>query len=111
VVLPWVATWSRGQSAAGLQAQASGYLLAGHEGDALHGSAVSGPGRAATQRGKCRRARVGVRRALVDAYSDGREYWESVLLAQRLVRVLQCRMILFSLYLYWCQCWCLRAGC
>ena len=90
VVLPWVATWSRGLGRASTKL---GAVLGSHEGDGYRprGSVLSGPGHAAAQRGRCRRGRVGVRRALVDAYRDGREYWESVLLAQRLVRLLPFR--------------------
>jgi hypothetical protein len=66
VVLPWVALWSRDR-----RTVSSEDLGHGHTGPDGY---------------RCRRTRVGVRRALVDAYTDGREYWESVLLAQRLVR-------------------------
>ncbi len=70
VVLPWVALWSRDRRTVS--------------------SEDLGHGHTRPDGYRCSRTRVGpgrgVRRALVDAYTDGREYWESVLLAQRLVR-------------------------
>ncbi len=62
LALPFVAAWSRAASTHGDVPRASSCCACA-----------------------CRHGRVGVRRALVDAYSPRTPWWEAVLLAQRLV--------------------------